>query len=187
MRISRIPAEAGKALGPRRDGKTAHNLQQTRYLAIISRRLAPLNEKWGKSSLPTPTLLPTFRCRLSRFLARPQPVNTVCVEIVFHGWRAKVLRHPRRGTSNCGPARDFTSERPQREGRNLLRPRFSTLSRLYTANSSIDPAAKHGIFATNDAKALKALRTLRPTLFDCWDDGAFGDDGSGHGRDFITH
>ena len=50
MRISRIPAEAGKALEPRRDGKTAHNLQQTRYLAIISRRLAPLNEKWGKSS-----------------------------------------------------------------------------------------------------------------------------------------
>lgn len=50
MRISRIPAEAGKALEPRRDGKTAHNLQQPRYLAIISRRLAPLNEKWGKSS-----------------------------------------------------------------------------------------------------------------------------------------
>jgi hypothetical protein len=49
MRISRIPAESGKALEPRRDGKTAHNRQQPRYLAIISRRLAPLNEEWGKS------------------------------------------------------------------------------------------------------------------------------------------
>ena len=44
---------------------------------------------------------------------------------------------PARGV-RAGPARDFTSERPQREGRNLLRPRFSTLPRLYTANSSID-------------------------------------------------
>jgi hypothetical protein len=50
MRISRIPAESGKALEPRRDGKTAHNRQQPRYLAIISRRLAHLNEEWGKSS-----------------------------------------------------------------------------------------------------------------------------------------
>lgn len=56
MRISRIPAEAGKALEPRRDGKTAHNLQQPRYLAIISRRLAPLNEKWGKSRKARGTL-----------------------------------------------------------------------------------------------------------------------------------
>ena len=31
-------------------------------------------------------------------------------------------------------------------------------------HQSIDPATKHGIFATNNAKDLKALRTLRPTL-----------------------
>ena len=68
MRISRIPAEAGKALEPRRDGKTAHNLQQPRYLAIISRRLAPLNEKWGKSRLLSRSL---EGGSLSRFPARP--------------------------------------------------------------------------------------------------------------------
>ncbi|MBO7686014.1 MAG: hypothetical protein J6V72_06515, partial [Kiritimatiellae bacterium] len=33
-----------------RDCQTMYNRQQPRYLAIISRRLAPLNEKWGKSS-----------------------------------------------------------------------------------------------------------------------------------------
>jgi hypothetical protein len=50
-RILRISAKPGKALEPRRDGKTAHNRHLPRYLAIISRRLAPLNEKWGKSSI----------------------------------------------------------------------------------------------------------------------------------------
>ena len=49
MRISRISAENDKALKLRRDGQTVYNRQQLRYLAIISRRLVPLNEKWGKS------------------------------------------------------------------------------------------------------------------------------------------
>jgi len=49
MRISLISAESDKALAPRRDCQTMYNRQQPRYLAIISRRLAPLNEKWGKS------------------------------------------------------------------------------------------------------------------------------------------
>ena len=115
--------------------------------------------------MPTPTLIPTFRCRLSRFLARPQPINTECVEIVFQGWRAKVLRHPRRGTSER--ARRAISLRNDRSGRvatccGRAFPHFHASTR--PIHQSIDPATKHGIFATNDAKALKALRTLRPTL-----------------------
>ena len=54
MRISRISAETDKALESRRDGKTSYNRQQTRYLAIISRRPALLNEKWGKSRRDRP-------------------------------------------------------------------------------------------------------------------------------------
>ena len=81
MRISRIPAEAGKALEPRRDGKTAHNLQQPRYLAIISRRLAPLNEKWGKSRSGHAGEL-ISPCRLSLGL---RPVNAERAETWRHG------------------------------------------------------------------------------------------------------
>ena len=99
----------------------------------------------------------------------------------FHGMRGDCFSRLARDV-RTGLARDFTSERPQRKGRDVLRPRFSTLPRLYTANSSIDRSGNETcIFATNDAKALTALRTLRPTLFDFRGDDTFGDDGSGYG------
>ena len=50
MRISHIPVESGKAAVSRRDSKTVHSRQNPRSFAIISRRIAPLDEKWGKSS-----------------------------------------------------------------------------------------------------------------------------------------
>ena len=45
---------AGNAPVSRRDGKTVHGRQNPRHLAIISRRLAPLDEKWEKSSANPP-------------------------------------------------------------------------------------------------------------------------------------
>ena len=44
---------SGKAPVSRRDGKTIHGRQNPRHFAIISRRLAPLDEKWGEVQ-PTP-------------------------------------------------------------------------------------------------------------------------------------
>jgi hypothetical protein len=68
MRILQISAETDKALEPRQNGQTVFNHQQLRYLAIISRRLAPLNEKWGKSSREKKT------CKLAN-LKTCQPEN----------------------------------------------------------------------------------------------------------------
>ena len=100
------------------------------------------------------------------------------------------VRDGQPGAGRPTAARRAISLRNDRSGRvatccDRAFPHFHASTR--PIHQSIDPATKHGIFATNDAKALKALRTLRPTLFDCRGDGAFGNDGSGHGRDFITH
>ena len=79
MRISRIPAGSGKALEPRRDGKTEHNRQQPHYLAIILRRLAPLNEKWGKSSLKSRIVgMGTLRTMGTMGTLKPSAISPQC-------------------------------------------------------------------------------------------------------------
>ena len=55
-----------------------------------------------------------------------------------------------------------TAAEGSRRVASALFPHFHASTR--PIHQSIDSATKHGIFATNDAKALKALRTLRPTL-----------------------
>ena len=67
---------------------------------------------------------------------------------LFRGLRAISLRNDRSGRAAIYCGRLF--------------PHFHASTR--PIHQSIDPATKHGIFATNDAKSLKALRTLRPTL-----------------------
>ena len=77
------------------------------------------------------------------------------------------VRDGQPGAGRPTAARRAISLRNDRSGRAAIYcgrafPHFHASTR--PIHQSIDPATKHGIFATNDAKALTALRTLRPTL-----------------------
>ena len=91
---------------------------------------------------------------------------------IRNAWRLFFTVGARRSCGTLGAgrptaARRAISLRNDRSGRGATCcgrafPHFHASTR--PIHQSIDPATKHGIFTTNDAKALKALRTLRPTL-----------------------